>query len=47
VNEDGATRFVKEAGGPHRYLIADREQQVRVREALMQLSSQPPTCRPQ
>ena len=29
VNEDGATRFVKEAGGPHRYLIADREQQVR------------------
>jgi len=46
VNEDGATRFGNEAGGPHRYLIADREQQVRVREALVQLSSQPPAGRP-
>lgn len=43
VSENGATRFVQEASGPHRYLIADREQQVRVREALVQLSSQPPT----
>lgn len=43
VDERGATRFVKAADGPHRYLIADREQQVRVREALVQLSSQPPT----
>jgi purine nucleosidase len=43
VSEKGETRFVKEAGGLHRYLIADREQQVRVREALVQLSSQPPT----
>jgi len=43
VSEDGATRFVKEAGGPHRYLIADREQQLRVCEVLVQLSSEPPT----
>jgi purine nucleosidase len=43
VSEEGATRFVQEAGGLHRYLIADRVQQVRVREALVQLSSQPPT----
>jgi len=43
VGEDGATRFVKEADGPHRYLIADREQQLRVREVLVQLSSEPPT----
>lgn len=43
VGEDGATRFVKEAGGLHRYLIADREQQLRVREVLVTLASQPPT----
>ena len=45
VSENGATEFVKEAGGPHRYLIADREQEVRVREALVYLSSQPPPSR--
>ena len=43
VGEDGATRFVKEAGGPHCHLIADRDQELRVREVLVQLSSQPPT----
>jgi hypothetical protein len=43
VSEEGATRFVKEAGGRHCYLIADREQQLRVREVLVDLSSQPPT----
>jgi len=46
VDEQGATKFVPEAGGPHRYLIAGREQQIRVREALVQLSSQPPTLQP-
>jgi len=46
VNAEGATEFVKEAGGPHRYLIANREQQIRVREALVELSSQPPTTCP-
>jgi hypothetical protein len=45
LSEEGATRFVKEAGGPHRYLIADREQELRVREVLVHLSSQPPTRR--
>jgi purine nucleosidase len=47
VADNGETKFVKEANGPHRYLIADREQEVRVREALVQLASQPPTkCNP-
>jgi hypothetical protein len=45
VSEEGATQFVKEAGGPHRYLIANREKELRVREVLVQLSSQPPTLR--
>ena len=43
VNDQGATHFVREAGGPHQYLIASHDQELRVREALMHLSSQPPT----
>jgi hypothetical protein len=43
VTEEGATQFVKEAGGPHRYLTADHDQVMRVREVLVQLASQPPT----
>jgi inosine-uridine nucleoside N-ribohydrolase len=42
VEDDGFTRFDEEADGPHRYLIATREQVIRVTEALVQLSSQPP-----
>ena len=43
IEDDGGTRFVKEPGGPHRYLIANEEQVLRVREVLVQLASQPPT----
>jgi len=43
IADDGGTRFVKEPGGPHRYLIASGEQVLRVREALVFLASQPPT----
>lgn len=46
VEEDGETRFAKSDGGPHRYLIASPEQVARVREALVQLSSQPPDGTP-
>ena len=42
VASDGATSFEPEDEGPHRYLILPREQQIRVREALVQLASQPP-----
>ena len=42
VHDDGFTSFEKRDGGPHRYLIADEIQRARVREALVQLSSQPP-----
>ena len=46
VDEDGATRFEKQEGGPHRYLILRPEQRARVREALVQLTSQPPCAAP-
>lgn len=42
VEDDGFTRFDADANGMHRYLIATPEQIVRVKEALVQLSSQPP-----
>ena len=45
IDERGATRFVKEENGPHHYLIADRDQQLRVREVLVDLASQPPSRR--
>lgn len=40
---DGATRFIADPGGTHRYLILKPDQRARVTEALVQLSSQPPT----
>ena len=42
VDEKGLTEFAAEQNGPHRYLIATPAQQVRVTEAQVQLSSQPP-----
>jgi inosine-uridine nucleoside N-ribohydrolase len=42
LHEDGFTTFDERRDGHHRYLIANREQIVRTREALVQLSSQPP-----
>lgn len=42
VDEKGVTSFEPMKDGPHRYLIATSEQKVRVTEALVQLSSQPP-----
>ena len=42
LHEDGFTTFDEHKDGRHRYLIADRDQVVRAREALVQLSSQPP-----
>jgi inosine-uridine nucleoside N-ribohydrolase len=43
VSSDGATSFEPENAGPHRYLILKPDQQIRVREALAQLASQPPS----
>jgi hypothetical protein len=40
---DGTTHFVADPDGKHRYLILNAEQRSRVIEALVQLSSQPPT----
>lgn len=42
VEDDGFTTFEEQSGGLHRYLIVDEVQRARVREALVQLSSQPP-----
>lgn len=44
VEDDGFVRFQPEADGPHRYLIATPEQAVRVQEALVMLTSQPPAA---
>ncbi len=43
IDENGGTRFEKDADGPHRYLIASPDQVLRVRESLVYLSSEPPT----
>ena len=43
VEADGFTRFDGHAEGKHRYLILRPEQKPRALEALVQLSSQPPT----
>jgi hypothetical protein len=43
VQHDGATRFELTAEGSHRFLMLKPEQQPRVLEALVQLSSQPPS----
>lgn len=45
IEDDGGTRFEPEAKGPHRYLIASEQQVIRVREVLVQLSSQPPLAK--
>jgi inosine-uridine nucleoside N-ribohydrolase len=42
VEDDGFVRFEEHPDGPHRYLIVDPQQVVRVREALAMLASQPP-----
>jgi len=42
VESDGFTRFTATPQGKHRYLILRADQQPRVLEALVQLSSQPP-----
>lgn len=42
VDQEGATTHTPSSNGKHRFLIANSEQIVRVREALVQLSSQPP-----
>lgn len=42
VDEEDVTQFEPSADGTHRFLIASRDQVVRVREALVQLASQPP-----
>lgn len=44
VADDGQTTFVDDADGRDRYLIVRDEQRGRTLEALVQLSSQPPTC---
>lgn len=44
VEDDGFVRFHPEANGLHRYLIVTPEQVARVREALVMLTSQPPSA---
>ncbi|MFG0332923.1 MAG: nucleoside hydrolase [Maioricimonas sp. JB049] len=46
VDEKGVTTFEASEGGLHRYLIASPEQKIRVTEAQVQLTSQPPVHRP-
>jgi hypothetical protein len=46
VEDDAKTRFEPAADGLHRYLVASPEQVIRVTEALVQLSSQPPSLGP-
>jgi len=43
VDDQGVTRFEVADSGPHAYLILRAEQRARVVEALVQLSSQPPS----
>lgn len=43
VDDQQLTRFKPSGDGRHRYLTVDEQQIVRVREALVQLASQPPT----
>lgn len=44
VQSDGLTIFEPAADGKHQYLILDEAQRLRVTEALVQLSSQPPSA---
>lgn len=45
VDDQDVTQFSPQADGKHRYLIVNAEQIARVREALVQLASQPPEFR--
>ena len=45
VDDQGVTRFLPSVGGRHRHLTIDERQILRVREALVQLASQPPDKR--
>lgn len=45
VDEGDVTQFAESEQGRHRHLTVNAEQIVRVREALVQLASQPPTER--
>jgi len=45
VEQDGFTRFYPAADGRDRFLILDQNQAPKVREALVQLSSQPPNLK--
>jgi hypothetical protein len=45
VEDDGSVRFAATVEGTHRYLVLRPEQRLRVLEALVQLSSQPPSRR--
>ena len=42
VQEDGQTTFLHRENGKHRYLIVNPEQMIQVREAFVQLCSEPP-----
>jgi hypothetical protein len=42
VDAGGFTRFTPEENGKHRFLILTEPLRVRVKEALVQLASQPP-----
>jgi len=42
VDDDGFTQFRPEPNGPHCYLVVSPKQVIRVKEALVMLSSQPP-----
>jgi hypothetical protein len=44
VEADGFTHFVPAADGRDRYLTVNKDQIARVKEALVQLASQPPAC---
>ncbi len=44
VEADGLTNFAPKSRGLHRYLIVDPDQITRLREAFVELSSQPPCC---
>ena len=46
VNDDGRTAFEAQPNGTHRYLIATEKQRPRILEALVNLSSQPPSSAP-
>lgn len=48
IGDDGATHFRPgaDSAGRHRFLVMNREQAARVREAIVQLSVEPPAARP-